>query len=57
MLSRLMKSKTVWTAVIGIITAAGAGVRGDLPWNEVVQLIFAGLIAIGFRDGMAKGGK
>ena len=52
----LWSSKTFWASLVGILTALGAGAVGEMPWDESIKLMFAGLIAIGFRDGMTKGG-
>ncbi len=54
MLKRLMKSKTAWTAVGGILVAIGSALAGELPWKEAMQLAFVGLMGLFLRDGMAK---
>lgn len=55
MLKRLLTSKTAWTAVGGILVAVGMGLNGQLPWNEAGTIIFAGLMGLFIRDGVAKG--
>lgn len=55
MLKRLWKSKAAWLAVGGVLTALGMGISGQLPWDEAVKIIFAGLMGLFIRDGVAKG--
>ena len=54
MFDRLVTSKAAWTAVIGSITALGAGYTGDLPWPDVAQAVLTCALALFVRDGIAK---
>lgn len=54
MIKTLLKSKTAWTAFIGILTALGAYSTGDLPLPETIQSVFAGLSLLFLRHGIAK---
>lgn len=54
MFKRLIKSKTAWVAAGGILTAIGAALSGQIDWSQAVEAIFAGLVALFLRDGIAK---
>ena len=55
-MNALLKSKTFWTAVVGTITAVGAYFTGDLAFAEMIQAVFAALVIIFLRQGVAKSG-
>jgi len=50
-LNSLVKSKTFWTGIVGIVTGAGMLVQGD---HAGVQVILTSLIGIFVRDAIAK---
>ena len=56
MFSRLVKSKTFWTALTGIIAAVGAKVTGEIETTAMLQTIGAALLAMFIRDSIAKTG-
>lgn len=51
---RLKKSKVLWTSIGGILVATGSCMAGELEISKAVQIVFSGLLAIGFRDTLAK---
>ena len=55
-MAELLKSKTFWTAVAGIITAVGAYSTGEIDLATAVQGVFAALIVIFLREGVRKSG-
>lgn len=54
MIKRLVRSKAAWTALAGIVAALGAGFTGELAWADALQVVFAGLVTLFLRDGIAK---
>jgi hypothetical protein len=50
----MLKSKTVWTGIAGIVTAAGGYYTGALAPAEAMQLGFVSLQTIFLRAGVAK---
>jgi len=52
MLSRLLKTKTLYASLAGIFTGVGLIVAHDVP--NGVQCIIAALLALCIRDGVAK---
>lgn len=53
--NELLRSKTFWTGVTGILSAIAGGLTGTLPVAEAVQLGIGSLAAIFLRDKMALG--
>lgn len=53
MIARLITSKAAWAAVLGIVTALGAAMTGEIEWGEAIKLMFVGLLALFFRDTLA----
>jgi hypothetical protein len=52
----ILKSKTVWTAIAGIVGAAAGVATGDLSNVEAAQTVVQCLLAAFLRAGMMKGG-
>ena len=50
------KSKTNWTAIIAALTAVSAYLTGSIDAVTAVQSVFAAVIAIFLRSGVAKSG-
>lgn len=50
----LLKSKTVWTAIIMGLTAVGGMATGELSLADGLQNVATALIAIFLRDGIAQ---
>jgi len=50
----LLKTKTFWAAVVGIITAIGTGVTGDQEWATIIPEIATFACMIFFRQGLPK---
>mgnify|MGYP001568728138 CR=1 FL=1 len=50
------QSKTNWTALVAVIAAVGAYLTGEIDAVTTVQSIFAAVIAIFLRRGVAKSG-
>ena len=46
------QSKTIWTGIIGVVTAAGAGMTGTMSPAEAIQTGLGSLAAIFIRQGM-----
>lgn len=53
MIARLITSKTAWTAIVGVVTALGAAMTGEIEWGEAIKLMFMGLLALFARDAIA----
>lgn len=51
----LFKTKTFWTGVAGLATAAGATAAGEMSVAQAVQTGITCLIGIFLRSGMLKG--
>lgn len=54
MIRRLWKSKVFWTALVGLVTAVGAAATGQIEWGKAIELSFGALLAMFFRDTLAK---
>jgi hypothetical protein len=50
----LLKSKTVWTGIIMVVTAIGGMATGELSMADGLQTVATALIAIFLRDGISK---
>jgi hypothetical protein len=50
----LFKSKTVWTGIIGAVTALGGYCSGDIALADALQIGLTALIGIFLRAGVAK---
>lgn len=48
------QSKTVWTGVVGALTAVGAAVTGEMSTGQAIQTGVTSLIGIFLRLGMLK---
>lgn len=55
-MAELLRSKTFWTAVAGIITATGAYFTGEITLATAIQSVFAALVVIFLREGVRKSG-
>ena len=53
-LNALVKTKTFWGSVSGIIAAAGGFYTGTMDPGTAIQTIVGSLLAIFIRDGIAK---
>lgn len=53
----LLKSKTFWAGIAGIITAAGGYYTGEFSPAAAIQTALGSLIAIFLRDGVRKADK
>jgi phage-related tail protein len=51
----LLKSKTVWTAIVMGLTAVGGMATGELSLADGLQALATALIAVFLRDGISKG--
>lgn len=51
----LLRTKTFWTGLAGLITAVGAYMGGDVDLWQAAQMGLTGLVAIFLRHGMARG--
>jgi len=47
-----LKSKTVWTGIIGIVTALAGYFTGDIPLADALQLILTAFIGMFLRSGV-----
>jgi len=56
MFSRLIKSKTFWTGVAGILAAVGAKMAGEITTSVMLTTVMTAALAIFIRDGVAKNG-
>ncbi|MBU0907748.1 MAG: hypothetical protein KKE05_06350 [Nanoarchaeota archaeon] len=52
-MATLLKSKTFWAAIAGIITAVGAYLTGEMELATAIQTGIGCLLAIFIRDGIA----
>ena len=50
----MIKSRTFWTGVIGVVTAVGGFLTGELQLAPALQLGFTSLIGIFLRMSIAK---
>lgn len=53
----LLKSKTVWTGIAGVVTAAGGYFTGSMDANTAIQLAVTSILAIFIRSGINEAGK
>lgn len=51
---QIFKSKTVWTGIIGIITAVAGGATGQMTNPEAIAIAIQGLSAIFLRLAVSK---
>ena len=49
--------KTTWTAIAGMMTAAGAYAAGEIEFATLIEGIFAGMSFIFLRQGIKKAEK
>ena len=49
-----LSQKTTWTAIAGMMTAAGAYVAGEIELATLIEGIFAGMSFIFLRQGVRK---
>ncbi|MCP4116476.1 MAG: hypothetical protein GY737_13910 [Desulfobacteraceae bacterium] len=54
-LKSLVKTKTFWTGVSGVIAAVGGAVTGAMDPGTAIQTGIGSLLAIFLREGVAKG--
>ena len=52
--NRLRKSKTFWTSIAGLVGTAGAYSTGEMEPQNAIMTAVGCLIAIFFRDAIAK---
>jgi len=52
----IYKTKTFYTAIAGVCTAAGAYFEGSLGLTGLISAVFGGLAVIFMRQGVAKSG-
>lgn len=50
--AEILKSKTFWAAIGGVVTAIGSAVVGIITPVEAAQVVWAAFLAIFVRDGM-----
>ena len=50
--AELLKSKTFWTALIGILTTVGAVLTGEMTWATAIMPILTALVGIFLKDGL-----
>ena len=50
----MLKSKTVWTGLAGILTAVGGYFTGELELGSMLQLVLTSGLAIFLRAGVQK---
>jgi hypothetical protein len=53
----MLKSKTVWTAIVAIVGSVGAYFTGDIELGEMLQLLVTSALAIFLRIGVKKAEK
>jgi hypothetical protein len=54
-MKELLKSKTFWTGVTGILTAVGGLCTGTMDFNTALPVIITSLSAIFLKHGQIKG--
>ena len=54
MFRRLIKSKVFWVSVGGVFVAIGTMVAGEISVTAGILIIFESLLAMFFRDTLAK---
>ena len=55
-MNNLIKSKTVWTGIAGLVAAAGGFFTGEMDLGSAIQTGIISLLAIFLRHGIAKQG-
>jgi len=50
----MLKSKTTWTGITGVIGAAGGFFTGALDSAQAIQLAITSLLGVFLRQGIAK---
>jgi len=55
-MSELLKSKTVWTGISGLVVAAGGFFTGSLEAGMAIQTAITSLLGIFLRAGIEKQG-
>ncbi len=53
----LIRTKTFWTGMAGLLTALGAYLSGEANLWQAAQMGLTGLMAIFLRHGMARSGR
>ncbi|MBW2075894.1 MAG: hypothetical protein JRI58_14340 [Deltaproteobacteria bacterium] len=48
----MWRSKTTWTGIAGLVTAAGGFLTGTLPLAQAIQLAVTALIGVFLRQGV-----
>lgn len=54
-MKNLLKTKTFWAGLAGILSAVGGAVTGEVSTGMAVQTGIVSLMGIFLRDGMLKG--
>lgn len=54
-ITRLIKTKSFWVALGGILTAVGTALAGHITWKEALEAVWAGFVVMAARDAYAKG--
>ncbi len=49
--SELLRSKTFWTAISGIVGSVGAVFSGNASWGQVATPILMSLLGLFLKDG------
>ena len=50
-IAELLKSKTFWSAIGGIIATVGAAMTGTMTWSQAIMPILTAMIGIFLKDG------
>ncbi len=50
----MLKSKTFWTGLVGVVGAAGGALTGEMELQPAIQLGITSLLGIFIRHGIAK---
>lgn len=53
-MKELLKSKTFWTGIAGLITASGGYLTGEMDSGIAIQTAITSLLVIFLRDGINK---
>jgi hypothetical protein len=53
-MNELLKTKTFWTGIAGIVAAVGGYLTGTMSPAEAIQTGIGSLVAIFLRDGLRK---
>ncbi len=49
--AEILKSKTFWAALAGIVTAVGSAITGSMSWVQAGTLILTALMGMFLKDG------